>query len=242
MKGKKIKICIYEIAVLFAAYYLTYQINLITIETTIQYIFVFLYFVIVLNIVIYYRHKAFKGASFSLWRILAGCLVFFLLFFTTSLIPRVQENTISVEAISNTHGECSEVWLLRVSNDDHDLPLENLNIVEDYGWEYKDAYVFYSKTDDTNNRLTFKITAKNAKLIFGRNAWAGQAVISVNGDPIIDISLHAEDGTNSEMEQAVILPETVPITKVILSIGAFLIILCLVDTTILARQKRMMKK
>ena len=55
--AKKLYIYIYEIAILLAAYYLTYQIDLITIETTFQYCFVFLYFVIALNFVIYYRHK-----------------------------------------------------------------------------------------------------------------------------------------------------------------------------------------
>lgn len=240
--AKKLYIYIYEIAILLAAYYLTYQIDLITIETTFQYCFVFLYFVIALNFVIYYRHKIFIDISFPTWRIIAGVLVFFLLFFTTSLIPKVQENTVSIEATSNAEGECREVWLLRVSIDDKDLPLDNLNIVEDYGWEYHDAYVFYPKTDGTNNRLTFKIAAAKMKLIFAKNAWSGQTSISVNGDTIANILLRVEDETNIEVEQAFILPEPSFLTKAILSVGAFLVIFYVVDTIILLFQKRKMKR
>lgn len=182
-----------SILICFASLYLTFLVDLYTINSIRQYLFVFLYFIIASHILIYLKNRFIgKCDRAAIFGATAAALIIVCLFQNTFL-PLIQETTISLTAAGqNDESTGREIWLAEVTMDGSSIPLSELEITECVGWIYGaewDDYVYYPKSGNEDNILSFQITSQKLDLRFASGPWCGIVkIITPNDTESLDLS------------------------------------------------------
>lgn len=195
----KLKRLLSELAIILASIYLTFFVDVYTLNTYLKRLFVFFYFIIVCHLLIYLKRR-FVGKVHKNTTILSTALaVAIFILFHSFFMPSAQETNISMVAVPCPDGIYREVWLTSADLDGREVPLSQLEIESNQGWTYSpeyDDYVFYPQTDSGNeNRLEFHIVAKQLRLTFGMNSWSGSVVVHGAGSETTVADLTHEDST-----------------------------------------------
>lgn len=163
----------------FASIYLTFIVDVYTLNTWPKRIFVFCYFLIMCHAAIFLKRKFLKDKQLpkhmlAIVGLLAAAVV---VLGHNTFFPKAQETTVSLAAVPCEDGSYHEVWLTSMQVDGQEVQLSQLELDADQGWTYSgdyDDYVFYP-TDGTDNTnyLTFEATGESIELTFAKNAWSG---------------------------------------------------------------------
>ena len=177
-KKKSIKCLAKIIAAILASVYLTFIVDVYTLNTTLKRIFVFGYFLIICAIFVYLKERFIKRRSSMSVTVLATVIAAVILtVFQNVFLPTARNNTIILQA-----GETGEVWLTNLEVDGESIPLSQLNISKNYNWEYSavnDDFVFYPNENWEENTLIFDIVGNKMTLSFAANTWSGSVNIMV---------------------------------------------------------------
>lgn len=191
-KKKAIKCLAKIIAAILASVYLTFIVDVYTLNTTPKRMFVFGYFLIICGIFVYLRERFIKKRSSMSVTVLSAVIATVILaVFQNVFLPTARSNTITLQA-----GETGEVWLTDIEIDGEFIPISQVHISNNYGWQYNaeyDDYVFYPKNDAADNCLSFNYIAKEVKLLFAMNTWSGTVKISDEGGEQTVIDLYGEN-------------------------------------------------
>lgn len=193
----------------FASIYLTFIVDVYTLNTWPKRIFVFCYFLIMCHAAIFLKQKFLKDKQLpkhmlAIVGLLAAAVV---MLGHNTFFPKAQETTVSLAAVPCEDGSYHEVWLTSMQVDGQEVQLSQLELDADQGWTYSgdyDDYVFYP-TDGTDNTnyLTFKETGESIELTFAKNAWSGAVEVRANEKLTETISLIGSDDSN-ESESSLI--------------------------------------
>lgn len=189
--------------------YLTFIVDVYTLNTWPKRIFVFCYFLIMCYAAIFLKRKFLKDKQLpkhmlAIVGLLAAAVV---VLGHNTFFPKAQETTVSLAAVPCEDGSYHEVWLTSMQVDGQEVHLSQLELDADQGWTYSgdyDDYVFYP-TDGTDNTnyLTFKETGESIELTFAKNAWSGAVEVRANEKLTETISLIESDDSN-ESESSLI--------------------------------------
>ena len=204
MRGH-MKIILKEIAVVLVSLYLTFIVDMYTLNTTLKYIFAFVYFILISNVIIYLKEKFLSVSNvpfktkiicllLSLGVVIGGQSYFF---------PKVQETTISLTALPCSDGIYREVWFTSLKVDGEERQISQLLVDSNTGWNLESAYddfVFYPmESSNEENHLTFNLVGQEINLGFANNAWSGTVNITVNSSFTEVISLTGAEGTDESI-------------------------------------------
>ena len=141
----------------FASIYLTFIVDVYTLNTWPKRIFVFCYFLIMCHAAIFLKRKFLKDKQLpkhmlAIVGLLAAAVV---VLGHNTFFPKAQETTVSLAAVPCEDGSYHEVWLTAVRADGQELQLSQLELDANQGWIYSgdnDDYVFYpaENADNTN--------------------------------------------------------------------------------------------
>ena len=197
-KKKSIKCLAKIIAAILASVYLTFIVDVYTLNTTLKRIFVFGYFLIICAIFVYLKERFIKRRSSMSVTVLATVIAAVILtVFQNVFLPTARNNTIILQA-----GETGEVWLTNLEVDGESIPLSQLNISKNYNWEYSavnDDFVFYPNENWEENTLIFDIVGNKMTLSFAANTWSGSVNIIESAGELTTLALYSE---NTEYDRA----------------------------------------
>ncbi len=189
------------ILILLSALYLTFLVNLHTLETTMQRVFIFCYFVVMGMLACFLKGKYAEGKPFTSKSRIAAAVLAALLVSAgwNTFLPKTSEITFTLSSAAREDGSHGEVWLVDVVTDGNAVSLSSLSVDATQGWEYNnsyDDYIFYpSAENNSGNCLTLTATASDLTLKFAKNPWSGSVSIlsADNENAILDLTA-AEDG------------------------------------------------
>lgn len=220
-----------EIAILFASIYLTFIVDVYTLNTWPKRIFVFCYFLIMCHAAIFLKRKFLKDKQLpkhmlAIVGFLAAAVV---VLGHNTFFPKAQETTVSLAAVPCEDGSYHEVWLTSMQVDGQEVQLSQLELDANQGWTYSsdyDDYVFYP-TDGTDNTnyLTFKETGESIELTFAKNAWSGAVELLANERPVETLSLVGSNDNNESASSCINAVRYYAVWKLALyGVGAWLVI------------------
>lgn len=188
-----------------------------------QYLFVFVYFVVLLFGLSRLVINKFKiQFSFPIW-IIAGIFSgILLLLCSTTLIPKTNKTvdvklTAITENLPNDDNAASEVWLLDIILDGKEQDLSKVGLTE--GWFYRDGDII---TTGDAAPLNLRISYKNeAELVLLKHSWSGTVQIEYPGVNE-QINLYNETGIRETIPLLASTP-SLSFSKIIVLIGAFLL-------------------
>ena len=220
-----VKSLLKAVSVILASFYLTFIVDVYTLNTTLKRIFVFGYFLLICVIFVYLKERFIKRRnSIGVIAASAAIVVVILAVFQSTFLPVACSNTITLQA-----GETGEVWLTDVEIDGELVPVSQVQINDNYGWEYNaeyDDYVFYPKEDDTDNRLSFNCVAKEVKLLFAVNAWSGTVKISDGEKKQTVVDLYGENPEENRYSFSFHTPRVYRLVeRTVLNCGIFAILI-----------------
>lgn len=241
-KKRFVMVVVGAIAAVFASIYLTFLVDAYTLNTNLQRVFVFCYFLLMCGVAVWLVRK-FKKHELPKRVMLAVVLlaVVVAIVGNNSLLPKAREATISATALPRETEGYREVWLTAASLDGQETSLAQLELLASQGWIYNgdyDDYVFYpSGESDGSNKLSVSVFASEIQLTFAKNGWSGVAEIQVDGKMQTTLDL---DGSETASEP---LPYTLSVATAY-SIGgrllygagacvviAFLLYVCVITLT-----------
>lgn len=222
--------------------YLTFLVDIYTLNTTLKKMFVFGYFVVMCTLFMYLKNRLLKVTSKKTISPLytAVILVFsisVLAVFQDTFLPLVRSNVVTLRAEGN-----GEVWLVEAEADGKSIPLSQLSTEEKYNWEYNadyDDYVYYPGEETEDNGLSIEIAGQDIKLKFGANSWSGSVVVSNSEGNTETLELYSEGKGACEYLDRGVRQYTI-FERVLLNLGALVLLVCAFDliVTIVLRSKK----
>lgn len=222
--------------------YLTFLVDIYTLNTTLKKVFVFGYFVVMCTLFMYLKNRLLKVTSKKTISPLytAVILVFsisVLAVFQDTFLPLVRSNVVTLRAEGN-----GEVWLVEAEADGKSIPLSQLSTEEKYNWEYNadyDDYVYYPGEETEDNGLSIEIAGQDIKLKFGANSWSGSVVVSNSEGNTETLELYSEGQGACEYLDRGVRQYTI-FERVLLNLGALVLLVCAFDliVTIVLRSKK----
>ena len=168
--------------------YLTYLVDLTTLNSVLQRIFVFCFFALSVTVLLL-LFRRYVGLDFNP-KLIASAAVLsltFIILFQGSFIPEKRESTVTFRAVvEDGSSHSGDVGLSEVALDGVTVPVSSLELVESYGWSYSsdlDDYVYYPRTGgsaENENALTFRIYSDSMSVIFAKNSWSGRVSYAVD--------------------------------------------------------------
>jgi len=195
---KMLKNIMFVCLIVLASVYLTFFIDVYTLNTLLKKIFIFVYFIIMCLIAIWLKRKLIIIDKRKIINILSIVIASFLLIvFQNTFLPIQQETDIYISAkeFPNTT-IVKEVWLTDIVIDGNKVPLNSLQVQQKDGWLYNseyDDFVFYP-SENIDNLLSFNVVAKNVDLLFESNAWSGCVEVSLSNHNGEIYDLQTNDG------------------------------------------------
>lgn len=232
------------------SYYFLQIINSITLSTNLQRIFVYIYFVFIVNVIIFSLKKVFykiiKKKKNKIINITSlGLALLLLLIFNYSVIPTQTLNNHLTISVMDNHNKDSKGYEVRLSGiilNDTSIPLSSLEINSD-NWSYNDE-VIWSETKKASFDL-YLPKAKSIQLKFVKHPWSGYVNVDNNNSYNRIIDLYDFSGDELLLNVPVIVNDYNKFTKVILVLGFYIfavyVIKLLILTVMYINKKRLIK-
>lgn len=212
------------ISIMLASAYLTFVVDVYTLNTVLKRIFVFGYFLVICLFLVHLRKRiGYKKLTVKVM-ILSACIAGLILaLFQSTFLPIARGGTIMLR--SNMNGE---IWLVNAEIDGQTVPMAQLEIDGNCGWEYNadyDDYVFYPYENSADNYLSIRYFAESIHLYFAKNPWSGSVFIAdENGNEIV-LELHDEYEQDDQYRYSIINEHKYSLAeRAVLNFGAFIII------------------
>lgn len=225
-----------EIMMILSAIYLTFIIDIYTLNTYLKRIFVFCYFLLMCHVAQYLKTRMNRGRVrpkkvSAIIMILATTIV---MFGHNTFFPQVKEMNMSLIAIPCGDESYHEVWLISAQIDGQELQLSQIEVGADQSWQYvadSDDYAFYPSEDGNNeNYLSFHVTAKDVDLTFAHNAWSGAVEVGVDGENTTQLQLTSTDGSNDSLGYSLHADRTYTIwERILYGAGAWIVVAFIMD-------------
>ncbi len=169
------------IAVALAAVYLTFLVDVYTLNTWLKRLFVLCYFLVMGGVADLLLRRLRKRVPFSRRRtvisaVLASAL---LAAFSGVWFPKAQNISVTLSSVECAEtASLQEVWLTEVILDGESVVLSQLDL-DATGWSYSPEYDDYvsRSLSGPDNSLTFQVTAREMTLRFGKNPWSGSVCV-----------------------------------------------------------------
>lgn len=236
------------IAAILASIYLTFLVDAYTLNTNLQRVFVFCYFLLMCGVAVWLVRK-FKKHELPKRRLLAVVLlaVVVVIAGNSSLLPKAREATISVIALPQEADGYREVWLTAATLDGQETLLSQLELLASQGWSYNsdyDDYVFYpSGESDGSNKLSVSVFASEIQLTFAKNGWSGVAEIQVDGKMQTTLDLDGSETASEPLNYALSVAAAYSIgERLLYSAGACVVIAFLLYLCAMAMERFREKK
>ena len=171
------------ILIILASVYLTFLIDLYTLNTWLKRVFVFCYFLVVSYIALHLYSRSKDKNKHTIIPLL--CAIALVVFLQNSFLPTKAENIIYIESVtvSDNTQDIKEAWLVGLEIDGQQKQLSELEISDNVKWKYEtscDDYYFAPIENDKNNLLSFTVIGNEIKLSFGINSWSGRVRVFDN--------------------------------------------------------------
>ncbi len=226
MNGKKSlwENLLQTIAILLASVYLTFIVDVYTLNTALKRIFVFVYFLALCMLFTYLKRKYVKGKiSIQIAFGAAVIAVFILTAFQSKFLPEAQDGIVTLRA-----GMRGEVWLVEADINGKSIPVWQLEIDGNCGWEYSeqyDDYVFYPYENKSENYLRISYFAETVNLRFAANTWSGTVFITDEEGHETILELYNKDEQNYQSDFSISNKHVYRSSeRAVLNIGAFILI------------------
>ena len=236
-----------------AAIYLTYMVDLLTLDTVFQKVFVFLFFASFISI-LFFIFKKCVGFDLNLKLIVCAILLSLsvVILSLQGILPTKKQSTITFEAVVEENaGHGQEVWLAEVELDGKTVSVAELEVLSNEGWKYisdLDDYVYYPVSSSSNeniNKLTVQVFGENIKIVFARNSWSGKVSYSLNGsNDYSTLELYSGED-NSIQSETLFLDLSVKrtvFTVVLTLLGAFVTVFSFVYMLLAAINRRFIRR
>lgn len=175
--------------------YFTFITDVYTLDTQFQRVFVFGFFLLMSELLIYLKRKYIcaKPSKLSLGASIIISLILIVIF-QNIFLPREKENYITLCAAGD-----GEIWLTDVKIDDESVPVTEVDVFQSINWEYNefyDDYVYYPYDNTPENELQMRYWGREITINFAVNDWSGIVNAKDSSGEIIQIDLHNEkEGT-----------------------------------------------
>ena len=189
------------LAIVFASVYLTFLIDIYTLNTTVKRLFVFGYFLVICTVMMHLRGRFLKLVH-PRRTVLLSAVAAILIFATCqgTFLPDGRDTLITLTAAAD-----GEVWLADVVVDGEVVPLSQISVEANSGWLYNeeyDDYVFYPGEEGTENYLTLQFVAEDIKLDLAANPWSGSVSVtaSTGVGSVLDLCSDEESRTSFSVD------------------------------------------
>ena len=236
---------LYRIAVAFliltASLYLTFIVDVYTLNTWPKKVFVFAYFIIMSGLLYLVRSRYLGREKLGCLLATAVIAALVLALFQDTFLPPVHDQQITIQANRAETAPIGEVWLTGIEIDGIFYEVSAFETIASQGWEYKadtDDYVYYPKDDNIYNCLTLEITADRVDLCFASNPWSGsveikqqeeQGFLTLYSETVQDDTLHYVAGSAREYSLA---------ERIVLNAGAVIVLSFVLSTLFLFHSKK----
>lgn len=166
--------------IVVASIYLTFIVDVYTLNTVLKRVFVFGYFTVMCTLLSCLKGHFLKSKQRSLLLPSIALAVLLFIVFQGKLLPREQDISVCLSAGQNAEARSGEVWLVSVSVDGQERKISDIQLRESVGWQYHeeyDDYVFVPSGELSENRLELRFIAENVSLGFAKNAWSGSVTV-----------------------------------------------------------------
>lgn len=230
LKGRKIYInvaianILRFMLILLPSIYLTFIVDIYTLNTLLKRIFVLGYFLIMCALFSYLKRKYVKKKLIN-WITLLSVIVagLILIVFQSKFLPTARGGMITLRS-----GAVGEVWLVEADINGKSIPVSQLEISENSGWEYNEDYgdyVFYPGENKADNHLCVRYFAETLNLRFAANSWSGTVFITDEEGRETVLDLYNEDEQKNQCDFSINNRYTYRTgERTILNIGAFILI------------------
>lgn len=232
----RIKTLFVELGIVLSSVYLTFLIDVFTLNTLVKRVFVFIYFITICHVIFALSRRVVKKYNIS--RVVAASLVLIsggiVIVGNNIFLPTAQDMNITLTASKCEDGAYREVWLSNILVDNQELQLSHFEIDGNQGWQYikdSDDYAFYPNENGNNeNYLSFHVTAKNVDLTFAHNAWSGAVEVGVDGENTTQLQLTSTDGSNDSLGYSLHADRTYTIwERILYGAGAWIVVAFIID-------------
>ncbi|RPF42144.1 hypothetical protein EDD70_2887 [Hydrogenoanaerobacterium saccharovorans] len=216
---------------LCGSYYLTWYIDKTTLETLLQRIFVFIYFLIILGLLAVFWFRCFKLPKMTFRNKTFKVLLSIIVAVVTltggfeMFIGRYQPMNISVTALGQagkTHEEQkgTEVWINQILVKGKTYDLSQVPLTE--GWEYREGVLLSYQNQP--NTLKFQLPpGERTEISFISHPWSGEVVIN-NGIQEQKIDLYSSSAGEQYTLKLPGVPKKIDIQGAIIIFSCFLLI------------------
>ena len=236
-----------------AAIYLTYMVDLITLDTVFQKVFVFLFLASFISI-LFFIFKKCVGFDLDLKLIVCAILLSLSVVILSwqGILPTKKQSTITFEAVVEENvGHGQEVWLAEVELDGKTVSVAELEVLSNEGWKYisdLDDYVYYpvsSNSNENSNKLTVQVFGENIKIVFARNSWSGKVSCTLNNsDQYETLQLYSgeDNSVKAEVLSLNLSANNSPWTLVLSSVGAIITVFLFVYMLLVTLKRNIAKR
>lgn len=236
--GQSVLICL-------ASLYLTSIINAYTLKSTPQYLFIYLYFIVIALVFTYLKNK-YLGKNDNVTTLGATIVAIIILcLFQNAFLPLTQETTVVLSGVGQSaESTGSEVWLADVKIDDKSVLLHELEASKCVGWTYAaeyDDYVYYPNCENGDNSLSFQISSQRMVLRFATGPWCGIVkIVTPYGTETLDLySASSGDGVDYTISTA---KQYLILERFFYNLGAVTVLTFLISTFLNVLKKRLAKR
>lgn len=229
------------IVCLLGSYYLTWCVNKTTLETWLQKVFVFIYFLVMLGFFLLLRCRYLKRLKITFRdKVVKGLLsiviasVILTANFDIFVGWRYNSINLSITALGETgqtHAEqkSTEVWLTKIILDERLYDLSKIPLTPD--WEYRDDTSLLSHQNQPST-ISFELPgSKNTEISFLSHPWSGEVLVESNQrNQKLDL-YRAEEQGNCDV--TLFLPgerQTFSVWDWMAIIACFIVLLSIIDT------------
>jgi len=193
------------VSICVSSLYLTHIVDLHTLETALERIFVYFYFCIVSYALVSLRKKLLPSIEKKTFWIAFVISALLLVTCQNTFLPAQKEASVSLSASGqNEQAVSGQVWLTAITVNGMPLPLSQIEIIENQNWIYNsefDDYIYYPPGDMHANQLLVDLgsEAKNVEFHFASNTWSGRVTVAPSSDTSETIDLYSNDPENSKL-------------------------------------------
>ena len=238
---KNLKTIASFVLIILASIYLTFLIDLSTLNTWLKRVYVFCYFIIMSCLAVYIYRKYSKISKYTLISLL--CAVALVIIGQNVFLPTKGEHVIYIQSTEASDGNFQEAWFVDIEVDGEKKALSSLEINDKVNWTYSADYddYFFAPGVNNGNIISFTVIAKEVKLSFGTNEWSENVRVYDNYECDEIISLYSEE--KSVVDKTVSTAKVYTIfERILYNIGSIIVFTFVFEIVILFISKFIRKK